>query len=148
MSQRLGAYLIDIFPITALLAAIFYFLLGFDETVHHYFDRGQSDIEARIAFLKERNLIRDLSLLVYLLYAAVLEGSAMQGTVGKWLLGLRVTDQDGRQISVAQSFYRSLTKPISVLPFCLGYYAGSKSEQKQAWHDKIAKTFVISRTDR
>ena len=88
---RLLAYLIDVLPITFAIAAFFYWFLGFDETFQRY-STAQGGVNARIEFLAQRNQIRDLSFFVYLVYSTLLEGSAMQGTFGKRLLGLRVMD--------------------------------------------------------
>ena len=51
--------------------------------------------------------IRDLSLTVYLLYCALTECSILQGTIGKRLLGLRVTDNYGQKLTIGRSFVRN-----------------------------------------
>ena len=44
--RRAGAYLLDMIPITLVVGAAFYFVLGFDETLHRYLRRGPGDHEA------------------------------------------------------------------------------------------------------
>lgn len=139
---RLLAYLIDALPITFATAAFFYLFLGFDETFRRY-SAARGDIEARIAFLTQRNQIRDLSFVVYIIYCALTEGSAMQATVGKRLLGLRVTDDNGGQVTMARSFGRNFAKIISYLPLALGFIWVIWSKRKRGWHDMIAKTLVV-----
>ncbi len=146
LGLRVVAYLIDVIPITLLLAAVFYVFLGFDETVQRYFNREPDDLDARLAFLTQRNQIRDLSFLVYILYCAVLEGSALQGTIGKRLLGLRVTDSQGRHLTVGKAFARNSAKIISYLPCALGFLWALWSKQKRGWHDMIARTLVVKST--
>ena len=47
---RIGAYLIDVVPITLLTAAVFYLFLGFDETIQRRSSRAYDDIDARVEF--------------------------------------------------------------------------------------------------
>ncbi|MGH7137906.1 MAG: RDD family protein [Pirellulales bacterium] len=107
------------------------------------YSTARGDISARIDFLTQRNQIRDLSFVVYIVYCALTEGSAMQATVGKRLLGLRVTDDNGRQLTMARSFGRNFAKIISYLPLGLGFIWAIWSKRKRGWHDMIAKTLVI-----
>jgi uncharacterized RDD family membrane protein YckC len=139
---RLLAYVIDVLPITLATAGFFYAFLGFDQTLHrHWAER--SDIDARIDYLRQRNQIRDLSFLIYVLYCAVAEGSAMQGTVGKRLLGLRAADDQGKPLTIARSFGRNCAKIISYVPLGLGFLWALWSKRRRAWHDMIAKTLVL-----
>ncbi|MGM0490689.1 MAG: RDD family protein [Planctomycetota bacterium] len=139
---RLLAYMIDILSITLATGAVFYFFLGFDETVQRYFsERG--DINARIEFLTQRNQIRDLSFIIYIVYCALTECSAMQATIGKRLFGLRVTDNNGNGLSIGRSFGRNFAKIVSCIPLGLGFIWAIWSKRKRSWHDMIAKTLVI-----
>lgn len=78
-------------------------------------------------------------------YLAVFEASRWQASIGKRLLDLHVTDAAGRRVSSARSLGRSFSK-------CLfnGFYVGALSiftialdPQRQALHDKVAKTRVL-----
>jgi uncharacterized RDD family membrane protein YckC len=139
---RLGAYLIDVLPITFAIAIFYYFFMGFDATWERY-NNSPGDMNARVSFLSQRNQIRDLSFTVYILYGAITECSALQGTIGKKLLGLRVTDNDGQQLTIGRSFVRNLAKIISFLPLGLGFLWAIWSKRKRGWHDIIAKTLVV-----
>jgi len=79
------------------------------------------------------------------LYYALLESSAEQGTLGKRLLGLRVTDQEGRRISFGRATGRYWSKILSGIPMNIGYIMAAFTERKQALHDMIAKTLVVRR---
>jgi uncharacterized RDD family membrane protein YckC len=140
---RLAAYLMDVIPIILLIGAVFYLFFGFDETLQRYSSRAPDDIDARIEFLVQRNQIRDLSFLAYIVYCAILEGSPLRGTIGKRLLGLRVTDNRGQYLTVGRSFARNFAKIVSYLPCGLGFLWALWSKQKRAWHDMLARTLVV-----
>ncbi len=141
---RLVANLIDILPLSFAIAAVYYVLLGFGDTLSRYFE-ARDDIEARFAFLRQRNQIQNLTFLIYIVYSSLMESSSWQATLGKKLLGLRVTDLYGNRLSIGQAFGRNLSKIISSLPCALGYLWAIWSPTKQAWHDSIAKALVIKR---
>jgi uncharacterized RDD family membrane protein YckC len=92
--RRFMALLIDVIPITLAFFALFYFTTDFKDTVDRFLDENRT-IEDRRQFLKERNRVRNVSGFAYLLYAAVLEASAMRGTIGKRIFGLQVVDMTG-----------------------------------------------------
>ena len=142
IGPRLGAYLIDVLPITLAIAFVYYFFLGFDATWERY-TNSSGDIDARVTFLSQRNQIRDLSFTVYLLYCALTECSALQGTIGKKLLGIRVTDNNGQRLTIRRSFGRNSAKIISIIPLGLGFLWATWSKRKRGWHDMIAKTLVV-----
>ncbi|MER3483164.1 MAG: RDD family protein [Meiothermus sp.] len=67
-------------------------------------------------------------------------------TVGKRMMGIQVVGQDGRYISLRRSFLREVIgKWVSGLVFSLGYLWAVWDKDKQAWHDKIASTYVVRR---
>jgi uncharacterized RDD family membrane protein YckC len=82
-------------------------------------------------------------LVVALLYWPVMESSARQATVGKMLLGLRVTDMDGAKLPFLRSLLRNLAKIISSIPFGIGFLLAAFSSRKQALHDLITKCLVL-----
>lgn len=139
---RALAYLIDFIPISIVVIIIFYSYLNFGQTWIMYFVDHQN-VEARVQFMSERNLIRETSFGVWLIYCALMEGSILQGTLGKRVLGIKVVDRDGNRISFVCSIVRNLSKVISYLPFLLGFFWAGVSRQKHGWHDKLAKTDVV-----
>ena len=76
------------------------------------------------------------------LYEASLTSSTWQGTVGKHLLGLRVTDLAGNPIDFARSTGRFFAKFLSRLCFSIGYIMVAFTERKQGLHDILAGTLV------
>ena len=63
-------------------------------------------------------------------------------TVGKLLLGLRVVRADGERPRFGQSAVRAVAYGISSF-LMLGYLAIAVSRQRRAWHDHIARTWVV-----
>ena len=80
---------------------------------------------------------------VWILYCMVLEASPLQGTFGKRLMDLKVTDEKGNRLDIKRSIIRNLCKLISFHCFALGFIWIGFSQQKQGWHDLLAKTFVV-----
>lgn len=76
------------------------------------------------------------------LYWAVLESSPWQATVGKKLLGLEVTDLEGRRITFARASGRYFGKILSTIILCVGYLMAGFTEKKQALHDILAGCLV------
>jgi len=136
--RRLGAYTIDIIMILIPVLMVFILFFGFGDT----FNQRNQSTDARIDFLVERNRIRDLSFLIWVIYGAVLEGSSLQATFGKKALGIRVVDNEGRRISIRRSIARNLLKIVSLLPLGLGFIWAVFSKERKTWHDSIAKTRV------
>lgn len=143
--KRLLAYLIDIIPITLLVASIVYFLFGFDEIWQRY-RTNIHDLDAKAEFLSVRNMIRDISLVVWIVYCAIFESSKIQGTIGKRIIGAKVVAADGSRLSFGGSILRNVLKIVSALPLFLGFVWAAFSKQKQALHDVLAKSLVIQRS--
>ena len=76
-------------------------------------------------------------------YSALMESSIHQATLGKILVGIRVTDLDGRQISFSQATGRHFGKYLSGLILCIGFLMAAFTEKKQALHDILAGTLVV-----
>src|SRR5437868_4893995 len=83
------------------------------------------------------------ALAVALFYAPVLESSALRGTIGKYLMGIQVTDLSGRRISAKAAFLRAFIKAVSFLLCLLPFIPAIFTEKRQALHDMIADTIVI-----
>lgn len=76
-------------------------------------------------------------------YGSFTEASEKQGTIGKRLLHIKVTDMDGNRITVANSFGRNAAKLFSVLTLFIGYLYSFLNKKQQCLHDLIANTLVI-----
>ena len=140
--RRFVAYLIDVLPITLGIATIFYMTTDFDVVMQRYLNE-QGNLQARIDFLQQRNQVRDLSLIVWLIYSMIADCSPLQGTHGKRILAIKVVDAQGQRLSVGRSLARNSMKLVSFIPLGLGAIWAAFSPRKQAWHDLASKCFVI-----
>jgi len=75
-------------------------------------------------------------------YFALMESSRRQGTIGKQVVKIKVTDLEGNRISFGRATGRYFLKMVSSFEFMLGYLI-SFSDQRQTWHDYISKTLVV-----
>ncbi len=66
-----------------------------------------------------------------------------QATLGKRLMGLRVTDLEGEAISFARASLRHFAKILSLAPLMAGYLAVAVTARRQGFHDKIAGCLVL-----
>ena len=126
---RLLAVIIDYFILSAILA--FFVFLG-------------------MLFLNSRDTKLAVALVALaiipvgkLVYGSVMEASPRQATYGKFLMGLKVTDEAGNRISSGQAFGRNFAKLICILTVGIGYLTGFFDRRQQCLHDKMAGTLVI-----
>lgn len=83
-------------------------------------------------------------LMIWFLYAPVLESSAVRGTLGKFLMGIQVVDLQGQQLNLQTATLRSLLKLVSFAILFLGFILALFTERKQALHDLIMGTQVVN----
>ncbi len=88
-------------------------------------------------------LVQLFSMILSLFYWVFFTGHGGQ-TLGKMLLRIQVIGIDGTPVSYGKAFYREVVgKLISGIIFCIGYLMAAFDDQKQALHDRMAKTYVI-----
>ncbi|MCJ8164878.1 RDD family protein [Pontibacter sp. E15-1] len=83
-------------------------------------------------------------LVMHWLYFTVLQSSQKQASVGKFSLGLRVTDLRGRRISFARANLRYFAKLLSVATVFLGFLLMLSTRRKQTLHDYLSCTVVVT----
>ncbi len=76
-------------------------------------------------------------------YYVLTEASALQGTLGKRILGLRVTDLDGRRVRHGRAIMRYLARMVSAIPWQFGFVMAAFTSKKQALHDVLTRTLVV-----
>ena len=93
-----------------------------------------------------------LAILVFtifqLLYKPLMEASEFQGTLGKYILGMKVVKANGEKLDMGTSFVRSIVYLVcmalmSLVVPVLAFFMIGFTEQKQGLHDIVAKTFVV-----
>ncbi|PLR81410.1 hypothetical protein CVD25_20410 [Bacillus canaveralius] len=109
-----------------------------------YMEQELTDEEA-IALLGTYLVSVVVSLIVSTLYFAGLHASKWQATVGKKLLGLKVTDLNGNRISFWRSLGRYLAMMFLSSILLIGYIIAAFTEKKQSLHDLIAGTVVLKK---
>lgn len=90
--------------------------------------------------------------LVYLLYPVIsaayyagFESSSKQATLGKMAVGIKVTDLDGRRLTLGRALGRWLAAALNYLTLYVGYLMAAFTDRKQGLHDKVASTLVVDR---
>ena len=99
--------------------------------------------EQVIAWIESISRITDILLTaaVRFLYYTLIEG--MFGfSIGKLITNTRVVDESGNRLSFGRTALRSLCRHIPFEPFSLLF---SDSDVRRAWHDSLAKSYVIVR---
>ena len=79
------------------------------------------------------------------LYYAGMESSSNQATLGKMVVGLKVTNMEGEPISFMNATGRYFAKIISAIILMIGYIMAAFNPKKQALHDQLAKTLVLKK---
>jgi uncharacterized RDD family membrane protein YckC len=84
-------------------------------------------------------------LVVGWLYYTYFESSSFQGTIGKVLFGLAVTNDRLERIGFGRANGRYFAKILSTIPLGIGFLMVGWTRRKQGLHDLVASTFVIRR---
>jgi uncharacterized RDD family membrane protein YckC len=126
--QRLLASVLDWFFISG-----FYIIIAFTALLLIY------DHEARI--------ILAVSLLVVipitnLIYHIKMESSVRQATYGKQILKIKVTDLEGKPITLSKAISRNMGKVLSFITIA-GYLMSFFNRHQQCLHDIMADTLVV-----
>lgn len=88
-------------------------------------------------------LVQLFSIIISLFYWIFFTGYCGQ-TPGKMLLRIQVVRADGAAVGYGKAFYREVVgKFISGIIFAIGYLMAAFDDQKQALHDRMAKTYVV-----
>lgn len=85
-----------------------------------------------------------ISILAGWLYYGFMESSSWQGTIGKRVLGLRVTDMNGSRISFGRASGRYFGKILSGMICLIGFLMVVFTEKKQGLHDLLAGTLILT----
>lgn len=149
---RFVAYLIDSIiigiPLGIISVVIFMGFFG----VSGAFDALMSDSEVLTdeealiffgSYLGALGLTLFINLVVCVGYFAGLQSSKMQATLGKKILGLKVTDLNGNRITFWRSLGRYLAMSFLSGILLIGFIIAAFTEKKQSLHDLIASTVVV-----
>lgn len=84
-------------------------------------------------------------LAIQTLYFSFMESSPYQVSIGKMVLGIKVTDINGNKLDFTKALVRNLCRIISSMILFIGYLMAAFTEKKQALHDMIANTLVVKK---
>ena len=133
---RFAAYLVD-----TLLLSLVFFPLGFIVGLVMAATDNNQNPELMLGV---NGILNVGSILVTWLYSSLLESSSWQGTVGKKLIGLRVTDLNGHRISFGNATGRYFAKILSSMICLVGFIMVAFTEKRQGLHDQLAGTLVVT----
>lgn len=88
-------------------------------------------------------LVNGVAILASWLYFALMESSSWQGTVGKKLLKIKVTDTNGYPIGFGKATGRYFGKILSSMICLIGFIMAAFTEKNQGLHDMMASTLVV-----
>lgn len=89
-------------------------------------------------------IVYGISLLVFSFFYLWVSLTIFGKTIGKMVVGLRVVSSDGHAtMSGRQTFIRVISYPLSFVLLGIGLLGVVFNPQRQAWHDRFAKTAVV-----
>lgn len=100
-----------------------------------------SQLIASVAGAAIGSLVR---LVIFIAYGAYMESSEKQGTFGKIIMKIKVTDEAGKRLDLNKALLRNVGKVISGAIIGIGYLIAFFDAKRQTLHDKIANTLVVS----
>jgi len=139
---RVGALLLDGLFL-GLMGGIIGGGLGF---LFGFFILSGLDRDAQPGALLFLNIfIQFLNVAIGVTYYITLETSINQGTWGKQIVGIKVTDLQGNRITVGQAFGRYFCKILSGCTCLIGYLMPLFTEKKQTLHDMMAGCLALKK---
>jgi uncharacterized RDD family membrane protein YckC len=143
---RLLAYIIDGI-VLQVVATPFFFLLALPALSRIAREAEQNQDNPSPEFLLSMlGAISTFIILVFIghwLYEALLTSSSWQGTVGKRILRLKVTDEAGNRIGFGRATGRFFGKILSHLILWIGFIMIAFTDRKRGLHDMMAGTLVM-----
>lgn len=84
-------------------------------------------------------------LLTNWLYNAIMECTTPQGSLGKMIVGIKVTDLNGNKIGFGKATGRHFGKLISLIILYIGFIMVAFTKRKQGLHDIMANCLVVKK---
>jgi len=134
---RFVAFVIDIvivMTITTVTAVVFALIISFFGLTPN-----ENATSLRILLLWLAVVINTVLYFGYFVFFWMTSGQ----TPGKGLMGVRVIGVNGRPLSFVQAVVRLIGYWVSALVFFLGFIWITIDDQRQGWHDTMARTYVI-----
>ena len=150
---RFVAYLIDGVILGIPVSIVCFFIFGIMGGAAVWTSRVQPNPDPEVALAQATTMFSALFGFIFVavlvviaanwLYFAYMESSERQGTIGKIVMNLRVTDANGNRLSFGHATGRYFAKIVTgLVPLAIGWIMAGFTEKKQALHDFIAGTLV------
>ncbi|MEJ8803500.1 RDD family protein [Pontibacter sp. H249] len=146
LSNRFVSFLVDTSLLVFWYTIILYSTSGETQQLYTWkelLNDGSLSI-AELKVISEMLFLNIYLPVLHWLYYTLLESSPKQATIGKFTLGLKVTDLRGKRISFAQANLRYFSKIVSALPLLLGFLLILTTRRSQMLHDYLARTVVVT----
>jgi len=124
--KRVAAFLIDAFIILTVIALLDFYTISSDEST---------------LFFKPEGI---LYILLGWLYYAGTETCNCMGTLGKYLLHIKVKSTHNTRLTFKRASIRYFSKPISVAVFLMRFILGLPSDVRRPFHDRITNALVVN----
>jgi uncharacterized RDD family membrane protein YckC len=120
--------------------------IGVAENMENFDSADQAEAMSMMgSIMAMAGIAQIVFLAIQTLYYSLMESSSYQASVGKMVLGLKVTDINGNKLDFTKALVRNLCKIISSMILLIGYLMAAFTEKKQALHDMIANTLVVKK---
>ena len=141
--KRLMAFFIDFALIYLILFALLNLFPEYQSiiTLHQ---KNMDDVYLMKRIMRYSEGIKTTSFIIWILLGSILDSTIIQGTIGKLIMRIKVSDLNGNRISFQVALGRNLLKIISSI-FFIGFISSAFDKKYQAFHDKVAKTLVIDK---
>ena len=139
---RVAAYIIDYFVLGFVLGILVVFIglaMGLSAAIFH----DMEDPANQVVIITLSAILGITSVAASWLYYALLESGSYQGTLGKMVLNLKVTDLEGERISFVRATGRFFGKFLSSFIIYIGYIMIGFTEKQQGLHDILAGCLVV-----
>ena len=142
---RLLAHFIDHVILSAIAAPLFFILVlpAILRVINEAERNREPSPELIIAIVSSVFVYIVLAFVGQWLYEALLTSSSWQGTLGKRVLQLKVTDETGNRIGFGRATGRFFAKILSSMFFCIGFIMVGLTDRKRGLHDMLAGTVVM-----
>jgi uncharacterized RDD family membrane protein YckC len=127
--KRFANYIIDLIIFYILAIAVFVGIALVNPTTIDNIDSNSSGFGSIMD--------RVISLILYGVFMGIIEAITKGRSIGKFITGTKVVNEDGSNISVSTAFTRRISRAV---PFEAFSALGSPS---YPWHDKWSNTYVI-----
>lgn len=86
-----------------------------------------------------------LFILLYVVLIPLLEASPLQGSIGKVLLGMKITNLKGKRLNILHAFWRNISYLISTACFKITIWINMFTNDGKMVHDRASRSLVLKR---